>query len=262
MGFIKGLACLAAMIVALVGFCADETDARAVLAAVQDKILSAKTVRVKVREVVKGVRTETRFISKQTDKGTLSFRQETQALIQGKSIQPFIQVMDRNKLYYFPTGCGDVAVRMQFMEQERTTLTANLFLPGGKIEPLKGDSRHYSVRYVCTPAEVAGLLKNLRKTFGAAVTRDMVPAVMEYKIDKPTLSLSELILYSDRGRLVKRQTFHEWAFNSLVADSNFHIPQKYKTYTAKTLKEAELIQAKLVRKAMEDKVPGMNGDGR
>lgn len=253
MGFIKGLACLAAMIMALDGFCANEADAKTVLAAVQDKILSAKTVRVKVREVVMGVKTETRLVSKQMGKGVLSFRQETQALIPGKTIQPFIQVMDRNKLYYFPTGCGDVAVRMQFMEQEATTLTANLFLSGGKIEPLKDDSRYHSVRYVCTPAEVAGLLNDLRKTFGAAVTRDMIPAVMEYKIDKNTLSLSELILYSDRGRLVKRQTFHEWAFDSLVADSNFQIPQKYKTYTAKTLKEAEVIQAKLVKKAMADR---------
>lgn len=225
-------------------------DATNILTKVQRKILSARTLRVKMREEVKGCKLETRLISKQLTKDVLSFRQEVHAVDPGKVVQPFIQVMNKNKLYNFPTGCGNVVVRMQFLEEKTTTLVARLFLSNGRAKLLKDGNKTCSIRYTCTPDEVAESFKVMQEKFGKAITRDMVPAVWEYLIDKENMLLMEMILYSDKGRLVKRQTFHDWKIDGPVADSNFDLPPKYRVYTAKTLQDAERIQSELVRKAM------------
>ena len=137
-----------------------QLDAKALLVKAQTAITSAKTMRVTMREEVGGVKTEAKFVSKQNAKGVLSFRQETQALLPGRKPQPFIQVMDRNKLYFFPTGCGEVVVRMAFREEKMPRgLVANLFLPDGTIELLKDDGKVCSIRYTCTPKEVEELAK-------------------------------------------------------------------------------------------------------
>ena len=224
-----------------------QPDAKALLVKTQTAITSAKTLRVTMREEVSGVKTETKFVSKQNAEGVLSFRQETQAIIQGKKPQPFIQVMDRNKLYFFPTGCGQVAVRMKFLEEKMPGgLVANLFLPGGTIELLKDDGKVCSIRYTCTPKEVEELAKAVKEQYGALFSRDLVPGIFEYRIDKASATLLELTCSSGRGRPVKHVTFHDWAFNGTVDDSVFQIPPKYRMYTAKTRKDGERIQAELL----------------
>lgn len=224
-----------------------QPDANALLVKTQTAITSAKTLRVTMREEVSGVKTETKLVSKQNAEGVLSFRQETQAIIQGKKPQPFIQVMDRNKLYFFPTGCGQVAVRMKSLEEKMPGgLVANLFLPGGTIELLKDDGKVCSIRYTCTPNEIEELSKAVKEQHGALYSKDLVPGIFEYRIDKDSATLSELIFYSERGRLVKRATFRDWKFDDKVADSNFVVPPKYKMYTAKTRKDGERIQAELL----------------
>ena len=225
-------------------------DAKALLLKVQTSIMSAKTLRVSMREEMFGVKTETRFMAKRYAKDCLSYRQEVHAIVSGKDVQPFIQIMNKNKLYSFPTGCGDVIVRMKFMEQGKAGLIANLFLSGGKIDLLKDDEKKCSIRYICASNEVADLSKAMADQYGATFNKDLVPAIFEYKVDKVSKTLSELIFYSERGRLVKRATFYDWKFNSEMSDSNFQMPSKYKMYTANTKKEAERIQAELVKKAL------------
>ena len=224
-----------------------QSDAKALLVKTQTAIMSAKTLRVTMREEVSGVKTETKFVSKQNAKGVLSFRQEAQAIISGKKPQPFIQVMHRNKLYFFPTGCGQVVVRMKFLEEKMSGgLVATLFLPGGTLEILKDDGKVCSIRYTCTPNEIEEMEKAIKEQYGVLYSKDLVPGILEYRIDKDSATLSELIFYSERGRLVKRATFYDWKFNDKVADSNFVVPPKYKMYTAKTRKDGDRIQAELL----------------
>lgn len=225
-------------------------DATNILTKVQNRVLSAKTLCVKMREEVKGQKIETRLISKQLTKDVLSFRQEVHAVDTSRNVQPFIQVMNRNKLYNFPTGCGDVMVRMQFLEKKATTLVAKLFFSKGRAELLKDGEKVCTIRYACTPEEVTEWFNGLKDTFGKVITRDMVPAVMEYVVDKENMLLNEVVLYSDCGRLVKRQTFHDWRIDGPVADSNFELPQNYRMYTARTLQEGERIDAELLKKAL------------
>lgn len=227
-----------------------QTDAKALLVKVQTVMTSAKTMRVTMCEEVGGVKTEAKVVSKQNAKGVLSFRQETQALVPGRKPQPFIQVLDRNKLYFFPTGCGEVVVRMAFMEEKVSGgLVANLFLPDGTIELLKDDGKVCSIRYTCTPKEVEELAKAVKEQYGALFDRDLVPGIFEYRIDKNTATLLELTCFSERGRPVKHVTFHDWTFNDAVDDSVFRIPPKYKMYTAKTREDGERIQAELLNAA-------------
>lgn len=227
-----------------------QSDAKALLVKTQTAITSAKTMRVTMREEIAGVKTEIKLISKQNAKGVLSFRQEIQALVPGKKLQPLIQVMDRNKLYFFPTGCGEVVVRMKFLEEKMPGgLVAKLFLPNGTIELLKDNGKVCAIRYTCTPKEVGELETAAREQYGAFFNKDLVPGILEYRIDKVSATLSEVICYSERGRLVKRTTFHDWKFNDTVADSNFLVPPKYKMYTAKTRKDGERIQAELLNAA-------------
>lgn len=227
-----------------------QLDAKALLVKAQTAITTAKTMRVTMREEVGGVKTEAKFVSKQNAKGVLSFRQETQALLPGRKPQPFIQVMDRNKLYFFPTGCGEVVVRMAFREEKMPRgLVANLFLPDGTIELLKDDGKVCSIRYTCTPKEVEELAKAVKEQYGALFSRDLVPGIFEYRIDKASATLLELTCSSERGRPVKHVTFHDWAFNGTVDDSVFQIPPKYRMYTAKTRADGERIQAELLNAA-------------
>ncbi len=227
-----------------------QTDAKALLVKVQTAMTSAKTMRVTMREEVGGVKTEAKVVSKQNAKGVLSFRQETQALVPGRKPQPFIQVLDRNKLYFFPTGCGEVVVRMAFMEEKMPRgLVANLFLPDGTIELLKDDGKVCSIRYTCTPKEVEELAKAVKEQYGALFNRDLVPGIFEYRIDKGSATLLELTCSSERGHPVKHVTFHDWTFNDAVDDAVFQIPPKYKMYTAKTREDGERIQAELLNAA-------------
>lgn len=227
-----------------------QPDAKALLVKAQTAITSAKTVRVTMREEVGGVKTEAKFVSKQNAEGVLSFRQETRALVPGREPQPFIQIMDRNKLYFFPTGCGEVVVRMAFMEEKMPRgLVANLFLPDGAIELLQDDGKVCSIRYACTPKEVAELEKAAREQYGALFSRDLVLGIFEYRIDKASATLLELTCSSERGRPVKHVTFHDWTFNGAVDDSVFQIPPKYRMYTAKTRADGERIQAELLNAA-------------
>lgn len=236
---------------AVTGISDKDIQAKNILVKVQSSILEAKTLRVVMRESMNGINVETRAISKKMSNNVFSFRQEMHVLGKDKSIQPFIQIMDRNKLYNFPTGCGDVVIRMKFMEKMATGgHWAKLFLPDGKIEMLKPEKSVYSIRYICTAGETKILGEEMRKLQGKMFNKELIPAIFEYKISKDTLVLNEVLTYSARGRLVKRQIFDDWKFNCDVADSNFQIPNKYKVYTARTMEEGERINVELLKKAM------------
>ena len=225
-------------------------DAKSILSRIQNRLQSAKSVKVIVRENLKGVNVETKFMGKQIEKDIISFRQESVALVAGEKQQPFIQLMDRNKLYFFPTGCGNVVVRMKFMEDKKQNFLAQLFRSDGKVEMLKGNDTLYSIRYICAQEEIDEMEKDLKKKFGKAFNKELIPSILEYKITKKDLTLTEIIGYSEKGRLIKRQMISDWAFDLAIPDSTFQVPSKYKLYTANSEKEAERIQAELVKKAL------------
>lgn len=232
-----------------VGVEGTEVGAKELLTRTQNRILNAKTISVIFHEADKGIKVENRFMYKQISKDMMSFRQEARAIVAEMSPQPFVQVMEKNKLYVFPTGCGDVVVRLKYLEQKSVNVMAKLFLPNGKIEFMGGDGKEYHVRYTCTPSE-ANEIEIATKSKGV-MDKNLVPVIFEYRITKKDETLSEMICYSDKGRLVKRITFFDWKFDGEINDSNFRIPQKFKVYTANSEKEATRIQMELMVKARQ-----------
>lgn len=225
----------------------------AILAEVQDKVNRAKTFTVMAQEEKGGVKIETKCVVKQHEKGVISCRQEQRVLLPGTSPQSFLSIMDRNKLYFFPTGCGKVVVRMKYLERyELDSPVANLFFQDGTCEKVMEDNAVYSIRYTCTPKEIKALKAVMGRQLGVAVKKDMIPAVLDYKITKESRTLSEVAIYSERGKLITKQLFNDWLFDMEIPDSTFELPKGYKQYVVKSAKEAEKLQAELMKNAMSE----------
>ena len=87
---------------------------------------------------------------------------------------------------------------------------------------------------------------------GVEVKKDMTPAVLEYKISKESQTLLEATVYSERGKLITRQMFKDWKFDVDIPDSVFEIPKDFKLYVVKSAKDAEKLQAELMKKALAE----------
>lgn len=225
----------------------------AILAEVQDKVNRAKTFSVIAQEEKGGVKIETKCVVRRHEKGIISCRQEQRVLMPGTSPQPFLTIVDRNKLYFLPTGCGRVIVRMKYLEgYELDSPVANLFFQDGVCEKVMEDNTAYSIRYTCTPKEIKALKAAMGRQLGVAVKKDMIPAVLDYKITKESRTLSEVAIYSERGKLISKQLCKDWLFDMEIPDSTFELPKGYKQYVVKSAKEAEKLQAELMKNAMSE----------
>ena len=133
-------------------------EPRSVLQEIQDKLNNSKALSVTSQEEKNGVRVETKCIVKQFGKGRISFRQEQQVLLPNGLSQSLVTIMDNNKLYIFPIGCGNVVVRMKYFEARETdSPLANLFFSRGTVERVSDCNADCLIRYICTPAEVSAL---------------------------------------------------------------------------------------------------------
>lgn len=142
---------------------------------------------------------------------------------------------------------------MKYLEvREPDSPVANLFLRDGTCEKVMEDNTACSIRYTCTPKEVKALKIEIGKRLGVDVKKDMTPAVLDYKIAKESQTLSEVAIYSERGKLVTRQLFKDWLFDIEIPDSTFELPKGYKQYVVKSAKEAEKLQAELMKNAMSE----------
>ena len=228
-------------------------EPKTILKEVQNKINKAKTFSMTTQEEKGGVKIETKCVVKQHEKGVISCRQEQRGLLPGTSLEPFLAITDHNKLYFFPTGCGKVVVRMKYLEvREPDSPVANLFLQDGTCEKVMEDNTACSIRYTCTPKEVKALKIEIGKRLGVDVKKDMTPAVLDYKIAKESQTLSEVAIYSERGKLVTRQLFKDWLFDIEIPDSTIELPKGYKQNVVKSAKEAEKLQAELMKNAMSE----------
>lgn len=224
-----------------------------ILAEVQGKLNKAKTLSFTMQEERSGLKIETRCSIRQFGRGVISCRQEQQALVPGVRHQPFVAITDHNKLYFFPTGCGNVVVRMSYLEtRECDSPIANMFFRYGTSELIKEESACCVIRYICTPAEIRALKVAINKKIGVEVKKDMTPAVLEYKISKKSQTLLEATVYSERGKLIARQMFKDWKFDVDIPDSMFEIPKDFKQYVVKSAKDAEKLQAELMKKALAE----------
>lgn len=226
---------------------------KVILDMVQCKLNKAKTFSMTVLEEKGGVKSETKCVAKQHGKGVVSCRQEQRALLTGAMAQPFVTITDHNKLYYFPTGCGNVAVRMKYLEVRKPeTPMANLFLSNGTCEMVKEEKDDYLIRYICTPNEVNELKTAFDKQMDVKINKDMIPAVMDYKISKQSPTLLEVTVYSERGKLISKQSFSDWLFDVEIPDSTFEVPKEFIQYVVKSAKDAEKLQAELLKVALAE----------
>lgn len=224
-----------------------------ILKGVQGKLNKAKTFMTTSMEEKGDVKIETVSVVKQHGQGVISCRQEQRATVPGVTPQPFVSVIDCNKIYFFPTGCGNVVVRMKYLEsREPNSPVANLFFPDGVCEKVKETPSDWLIRYTCTPKEVQTLKTALEKKLGVPLKRDMTPAVLDYKIAKEPQTLLEATFYSERGKLIAKQTFKDWQFDMEIPDSKFAIPKDFRLYVVKSAKEAERLQSELMKKTMEE----------
>ncbi len=228
-------------------------DPKSILADVQDKMNKSKTFSVIVLQEKGGTKIETKCFMKQFGKGDFSFRQEQTAVLPGNSPQTFVSIVDHNKLYYFPTCCGNVAVRMKYLETRKPdSPLANLFFSEGTFERISEADADCLIRYTCTPAEVKALKVAIGKKLGVEIQKDMIPAVLEYKVSKKSMTLLEMTIYSERGKLITKQLFKDWQFDIDIPDSTFEIPKSFKQYIVKTAKDAEKLQAELMKVALAE----------
>ena len=87
---------------------------------------------------------------------------------------------------------------------------------------------------------------------GVEIQKDMIPAVLEYKVSKKSMTLLEMTIYSERGKLITKQLFKDWQFDIDIPDSTFEIPKGFKQYIVKTAKDAEKLQAELMKVALAE----------
>lgn len=232
---------------------ADDREPQRILKNVQDKVNQAKTLSVVMQEDKGGLKIETACTIRQFGKGVISCRQEQRAVVSGATPQPFVAITDHNKLYFFPTGCGNVVVRMKHLEsREPDSPLANLFFNEGTFERISENDADCSIRYTCTPVEVKALKVAIEKKTGVEFQKDMIPAVLEYKISKKAMTLSETTVYSERGKLISKQSFKDWQFDIEIPDSTFEIPKGFKQYIVKTAKDAEKLQVELMKVALAE----------
>lgn len=237
----------------ITGATAQSQTPKAVLEKVQDKLNKAKAISMILMEEKGGVKVESKCMVKQYAKGEISFRQEQRAILPGGPSQPLVTIMDHNKLYMFPVGCGNVVVRMKYLEtREPDSPLANLFFSEGTFERISESDADCSIRYVCTPAEVKALKVAIGKKTGVEIPKDMTPAVLEYKISKKSQTLREATIYSERGKLITRQLFKDWRFDIEIPDLTFEIPKGFKQYVVKSAKDAEKLQAELMKVALAE----------
>lgn len=236
------------------GYAISESDEpEMILDGVQGKLNKAKTFTTTSMEEKGGMKIETKSIVKQYGQGVISCRQEQRATAPEVTPQPFVSVIDRNKIYFFPTGCGDVVVRMKYLEShEPNSPVANLFFSDGACEKIRETSSDWLIRYTCTPKEVQTLKTAIEKKLGVPLKNDMTPAVLDYKIGKETQTLLEATVFSERGKLITKQTFKDWRFDVEIPDSTFAIPREFRMYVVKSAKEAERLQSELMKKALEE----------
>ena len=236
------------------GYTTSESDKpEMILKGIQGKLNKAQTFMTTSMEEKGGMKLETKSVVKQHGQGVISCRQEQKGIAPGAIQQPFVSVIDHNKIYFFPTGCGDIDVRMKYLEdREPNSPVANLFFPDGVCEKVRETSSDWLIRYTCTPKEVQTLKTAIEKKLGVPLKKDMTPAVLDYKIAKETQTLLEATVYSERGKLIAKQTFKDWKFDMEIPDSTFAIPKEFRLYVVKSAKEAERLQSELLKKAMEE----------
>ncbi len=232
----------------------EQNEPRMILKGIQDKLNKAKTFMMTSMEEKGGMKFETKIVVKQHGNGIVSCRQEQRIVEPGAMPQPFVSVIDRNKIYFFPTGCGDVVVRMKYLEsREPNSPVANLFFSEGVCEKVRDSPSDWLIRYTCTPKEVQTLKTAIEKKLGVPLMKDMTPAVLDYRIAKDPQMLQEATIYSERGKLIAQQTFRDWHFGMEIPDSTFAIPKESCLYVVKSAKEAERLQSELMKKAMEER---------
>ena len=226
---------------------------KAILEEVQGKLNRAKTFSVTTLEERGGGKIETKCAVKQYGEGDVSCRQEQRMVLPRGASQPFVSIMNHNKLYFFPTGCGNVIVRVKYLEtREVGSPVANLFFSDGSCEVVSDADSECAIRYTCTPEEIRTLKLAMEKKLGVEVKKDMTPAALEYKISKGSQTLLEATIYSERGKLITKQAFKDWKFDVEIPESAFEIPKGFKLFVVKSAKEAGLLQAELMRKAMAE----------
>ena len=233
---------------------ADMSMPKAFLKNVQDKLNKAQTITLTSFEEKGGVKIETKCCLKLHKKGELSCRQEQRPiLLAGETPQSLVTIMNHNKIYIFPTGCGNIVVRVKYLEtREPDSPLANLFFSEGTFERISEDDADCTIRYTCTPAEVKALKVAIEKKTCAEFQKDMIPAVLEYKISKNSMTLLEMAIYSERGKLITKQLFKDWQFDIDIPDSTFEIPTGFTQYVVRTAKDAEKVQAKLMKVALAE----------
>ena len=229
------------------------TDPKLTLEKVQNKLNKAKAFSVTSQEEKNGVRVEMKCMVRQHSKNDISFRQEQRTFLPGGVSQPLVSIMDHNKLYIFPIGCGNIVVRMKYLETRKPdSPLANLFFSEGTFERISEADADCLIRYTCTPAEVKALKVAIGKKLGVEIQKDMIPAVLEYKVSKKSMTLLEMTIYSERGKLITKQLFKNWQFDIDIPDSTFEIPKGFKQYIVKTAKDAEKLQAELMKVALAE----------
>jgi outer membrane lipoprotein-sorting protein len=231
------------------------TESKAILAEVQQRLNNARSFSMTAVEEKGGVKFETKSVVKQHGRGVVSCRQEQRAVVPDAMPPPFVSIIDHNKIYFFPTGCGDIAVRMKYLEsREPNSPVANLFFAGGACEKVGETHSECLIRYTCTTGEVLALKAAIEKKLGTTLKKDMAPAVIDYKVAKDTRTLLEATVYSERGKLIDKKSFRNWQFDVEISDSTFEIPKGFKLHVVKSAKEAGRLQAELMKKAIEEQV--------
>lgn len=230
-----------------------EIDPVSVLQKIQKRLNESKTIEFVAKEERRGHKLETRNLIKHHSKSVMSMRQEHRAITEKGSSQPYVIVMDHNKFYSFPTGCGDVVVRMKFMERTLPNALANFFVTKGNVSMVRNDGDTYHIRYECTQDEVLALTKQLSEKSGEKIGKDLVPAVLDYMVDINTLDIKDVLVCSQRGKLIRKQSFSDWKYDVEVDDSKFSIPSQFVLYTVNSPNDAARLQKVLIKNLQKNK---------
>ena len=230
-----------------------EIDPVSVLQKIQKRLNESKTIEFVAKEERGGHKLETRNLIKHHSKSVMSMRQEHRAITEKGSSQPYVIVVDHNKFYSFPTGCGDVVVRMKFMERTLPNALANFFVTKGNVKMVRNDGNIYHIRYECTQDEVLALTKQLSEKSGEKIGKDLVPGVLDYMIDINTLDIKDVLVCSQRGKLIRKQSFSDWEYDIEVDDSKFSIPSQFVLYTVNSPNDAARLQKELIKNLQKNK---------